>query len=76
MAGKYFLYSYRVGEIVQMKKKHPCGSDRWEVLRVGADIKISCRGCGHLLSIPRAKIEKMTKSTVLPQDQEQEKNGH
>ncbi len=46
------------GDILHMKKKHPCGSDRWQVLRVGADFKIKCLGCEHLVMAPRGKIEK------------------
>ena len=38
---------FSVGDIVQMKKKHPCGSDSWEILRVGMDFRIKCCGCGH-----------------------------
>ena len=36
-----------IGDIVNMKKPHPCGSKEWEVLRIGADFRIRCRGCGH-----------------------------
>ena len=48
----------RVGDILTMKKKHPCGSDRWLVLRVGADFKMRCVGCGHEIMSARSKIEK------------------
>ncbi len=48
----------RVGDVLTMKKKHPCGSDRWEVLRIGADFKMRCLGCGHEIMNPRSKIEK------------------
>lgn len=47
-----------VGDILKMKKKHPCGNDRWEVLRIGADFKMKCLGCGHEIMNPRSKIEK------------------
>ena len=43
----------RVGDVLVMKKKHPCGSCRWEVLRVGADFRIKCLGCGHQVMIPK-----------------------
>ena len=39
----------QVGNIVKLKKKHPCGSFEWEVLRIGADFKLKCVGCGHLI---------------------------
>lgn len=45
-------------DIVELKKQHPCGSTTWEVLRVGMDIKLRCRGCGHELMLPRSRVEK------------------
>ncbi len=48
----------RVGDVLTLKKKHPCGSDRWEVLRIGADFKLRCRGCGHEVMGARSKFEK------------------
>ena len=48
----------QVGDILEMKKPHPCGSTQWEILRVGMDIKLRCRGCGHELMLPRSKAEK------------------
>ena len=52
---------YDVGSIVIMKKNHPCGSNRWEILRVGVDIKIKCLGCGHVVMISRLDFEKRLK---------------
>ena len=52
----------RVGDILTMKKQHPCGSNRWEVLRIGADFKIKCLGCGHEVMNTRSKVEKNIKS--------------
>ena len=49
----------RVGDILTMKKQHPCGEKRWEVLRTGADFKLRCLGCGREVMDPRAKFEKM-----------------
>ena len=40
-------YQYEVGDIVKLKKQHPCGSNEWEILRVGADFRLKCMGCGH-----------------------------
>lgn len=51
----------QIGDIVTMKKQHPCGSARWQVLRIGADIKLKCLGCNHELMIERYKIEKSIK---------------
>lgn len=47
-----------VGAVVRLKKKHPCGSSEWKVLRVGADIRLECVGCGHMIMAPRKKVEK------------------
>ncbi len=48
----------RLGDILVMKKEHPCGEKRWEVLRIGADFRLKCVGCGHQIMIPRFKAEK------------------
>ena len=54
----------QVGDILKMKKKHPCGSSEWEVLRIGADFRLKCAGCGHQIMIPRVKAEKNVKGVV------------
>lgn len=51
----------RVGDILTMKKQHPCGSNQWRVLRIGADFKMKCLGCSHEIMSPRSKIEKNIK---------------
>ncbi len=48
----------QIGDILTMKKKHPCGSDQWIVLRIGMDFKLKCLGCGHQVMLPRSKAEK------------------
>lgn len=48
----------RVGDVLTMKKKHPCGADTWLVLRAGMDFRLRCRGCGREVLIPRSKAEK------------------
>lgn len=50
-----------IGDVLVLKKKHPCGSERWRVTRIGADFKMICMGCGHELMISRAKAEKSIK---------------
>ena len=52
----------KVGDKVELKKEHPCGSKEWLVTRVGMDIKLKCLGCGHEVFAPRHKIEKSIKS--------------
>ena len=54
----------RVGDIVKMKKAHPCGSCEWEVLRTGIDFRLKCRGCGHMIMIPRTQAEKNIKDII------------
>lgn len=55
---------FELGDIVQMKKVHPCGSNEMEVIRMGMDIRMKCVGCGHSILIPRAKFEKNMKKVV------------
>lgn len=54
----------KVGDTLQMKKPHPCGSDEWLVLRVGMDFKLRCLGCGHEVMLPRKKAEKNIKKIL------------
>ncbi len=61
----------RIGDVVQTRKKHPCGSDQWTVIRVGADIKIRCSGCGHVVMMDRDTFLKRRKK-VLTQGPEPE----
>ena len=50
-----------VGDVLRLKKSHPCGSYEWEVLRVGADFRLKCLGCGHQIMTPRRQAEKNIK---------------
>ncbi len=52
----------QVGDIVTMKKQHPCGSKKWRILRVGADFRMECCGCSHIVMLPRVKAEKNIKN--------------
>ncbi len=53
--------NYEVGSIVIMKKNHPCGSNKWQILRTGVDIKLKCIGCNHVVMISRIDFEKRLK---------------
>ncbi len=53
-----------VGDIVKMKKQHPCGSREWELLRVGMDLKMKCMGCGHQVMLARSQAEKNIRVVV------------
>jgi len=54
----------RVGDVLLMKKAHPCGEKNWLVLRTGADFRLKCNGCGHEIMVPRFKAEKNIKTVV------------
>lgn len=54
----------QVGDIVTLKKQHPCGSKEWEVLRVGMDFRLKCKGCEHQVMIPRKQVEKNIRQIV------------
>ncbi|EPY6471556.1 DUF951 domain-containing protein [Clostridium sporogenes] len=56
--------TFDLGDIVEMKKSHPCGSNRWEIIRMGADIKIKCLGCSRIIMIPRGTFEKRLKNVL------------
>ena len=53
-----------LGDVVRTRKTHPCGSDQWEIVRLGADIGIRCLGCGRHVLMPRPKLERRTKEFV------------
>ncbi len=55
---------FSVGQFIKMKKPHPCGANTWEILRVGADFRLRCQGCDHLVMVPRKTVEKGFKSFV------------
>ena len=54
----------QVGDIVKLKKQPPCGSKAWEVLRIGADFRLKCQGCGHQIMIARRQVEKNIKEII------------
>ena len=60
-------YQYEVGDIVKLKKPHPCGSHEWEILRVGADFRLKCTGCGHQMMVTRKLVEKNTRGLRKPE---------
>ncbi len=55
---------YNIGSHVVMKKSHPCGSNEWEIVRVGADIKIKCVKCNRCIFIPRIEFNKKLKKVI------------
>jgi hypothetical protein len=61
----------RPGDILQMKKNHPCGSSTFLVLRSGMDFKIRCTKCGHEIMVPRLKCEKNIKKILREKTQDE-----
>lgn len=60
-----------LGDVVQMRKTHPCGSDRWVIIRTGADIKIRCMGCSRIVMLDRPEFEKRVRK-ILEHNSEEE----
>ena len=55
---------YKLGSIVVMKKPHPCGNNEWEIVRIGADIKIKCTNCSRVIMLPRIEFNKKLKKVI------------
>ncbi len=55
---------YALGEVVRLKKRHPCGGTDWEVVRLGADIGLKCRTCQRRVLMPRSTLDKRMRSVV------------
>ena len=55
---------YELQDVVEMKKQHPCGTNAWKIIRLGADIRIKCEGCGHSVMIARREFEKKMKKVL------------
>ncbi|GBF32494.1 hypothetical protein DCCM_0690 [Desulfocucumis palustris] len=55
---------YQVGDVVKMRKTHPCGGDLWEVMRTGVDFRIKCLKCNRVLMLSRPKFEKSVKALI------------
>jgi hypothetical protein len=53
-----------LGDVVRMRKTHPCGNDQWEVVRLGADIGIRCLKCGRRVLMPRIKFERRVRAFI------------
>lgn len=55
---------FSVGQVIKMKKPHPCGANEWEILRVGMDFRLKCKGCDHQVMVPRKLVEKNFKGFI------------
>lgn len=56
--------NYKLGDRLILKKGHPCGTNDWEIVKLGADIKLKCIGCGRLIFIPRIELNKKIKKII------------
>lgn len=62
------MMDIRLGDVLTMKKSHPCGENRWLVLRTGADLRLRCMGCAHEVMMPCVKAEKSIRSLRHPEN--------
>lgn len=62
------LPDLEMDDILKLRKTHPCGEDRWKVIRLGADIKIECLGCGRQIMLPRRKLARSVKTNLSLQE--------
>ncbi|MCL2706665.1 MAG: DUF951 domain-containing protein [Dehalococcoidia bacterium] len=58
------VIAFQIDDTVHLKKAHPCGSFEWKVTRIGADIGLKCRGCGHYILMPRSQLERRMKGAL------------
>ncbi len=63
--------TYSLGDVIVSKKKHPCGNDKWEIVRVGADYKIKCTLCQRVVMLTPSELNKIVKKTVSKEKNEQ-----
>ncbi len=61
------ILKIEVGDIIELKKNHPCGNSLFKIARVGSDVRIICQGCGHDMTLDRIKLEKAIKKTTKPE---------
>lgn len=60
---------YAINDIVEMKKPHPCGINRWKIIRMGMDIRIKCEGCSHSVLIPRREFSRKMKKILVKHEE-------
>jgi hypothetical protein len=58
------MENYNIGDVVETKKQHPCGSKEWKIKRIGVDFKLECMGCGHEIMLERQKALKIIKKKI------------
>lgn len=55
---------FAVGDVIKLKKPHPCGANQWEILRVGMDFRLKCCGCNHQVMVSRKLVEKNFRGNI------------
>lgn len=55
---------YKIGDVVETKKPHPCGTNKWEIIRIGIDFKLKCTKCSHVITLQRSKAIKAIKNKI------------
>jgi hypothetical protein len=68
------ILKFKINDLIELKKPHPCGTKLFKVLRIGSDIRVVCQGCGRDMVLDRIKLEKATKK-ILPRETEEATNG-
>lgn len=66
------IIKYKEGDVVELRKPHPCGSKSFRVLRVGSEMRVLCLGCGRDMTLDRLKLEKATKNVVTSENTEEQ----
>ncbi|CAM3807357.1 DUF951 domain-containing protein [Alkalicoccus chagannorensis] len=64
------MAEFHLNDVVEMKKQHPCGTNRWKIIRMGMDIRIKCEGCGHSIMMKRRDFEKKMKRVLASAEEE------
>jgi hypothetical protein len=61
-------HEFQLNDVVEMKKPHPCGTNKWKIIRLGMDIRIKCEGCQHSVLIPRKEFTRKVKKVLSKQE--------
>ncbi|HOB87650.1 MAG TPA: DUF951 domain-containing protein [Bacillota bacterium] len=64
------MAKFEIGQIVELKKGHPCGANQWRILRVGMDFRIKCLNCGRSVLLPRSRFERRVRKIIAESDEE------
>ena len=63
------IIKFRINDVIELKKPHPCGSKEFKIIRIGSEMRIVCLGCGRDMNIDRIKLEKATKRILSSHDE-------